>query len=385
MKDKLYDGKTPIPSEGTLECDLDFVTFRSRSKKFNFPYSDILSLEKLGKEYRMEIRNPADKFVGFMLVFHSEEVYKTILANQSIRKGSGIFSLWLNSKFVVKIAVLLVTAVIAFFTYSKVTSYAYVLVPLGYDKEQSKIMSGWLRDYLPECKSPSLNSAVKKISSKLKEKDDPFEYDIIIVDKEVFNAFAMPGGTIVLFTDLISKTDSPEELAGVMAHEMAHIHKRHGVRRQIRSAANVVLLSMGIGAGFEGVDTLENMDTLYEVIGVAVFDQKFSREYESEADEIALDKLKNSKIGASGFLSFFERLKEEYETPAEGEENKTKIPDFMSSHPSTDDRIQNVKNAISIPGYPKGGLGIGRKEWNRIKNLCDPSTPPKQLKMEIFD
>lgn len=385
MEAKFYDGKTPIPLEGDIRTDSESFSFVGEKGERAFNYSDILSLEKVGKEYRMEIRNPNDTFVGYMLIFASAEIYASIRKNQIANRGSGLLSLWSNSNFLLKIVVLIMTAVAVFWTYSEITSYAYVFVPLGYDKQQSKIVSDWVRDYLPECRSADLKSAVQTISERLKEEDEDFDYDIIIVKKEIFNAFAMPGGTIVLFTDLISRTDSPEELAGVMAHEMAHIHKRHGVRRQIRSAANVLLISMGIGAGFEGIDTLENMDTLYEILGVTVLDQKFSRDYEEEADEVALRKLKNSKIGASGFLQFFERVKKEYETPDENvEEDKTKIPNFLSSHPATDDRIQNVKNAMAEKGYPKGNIGIGRREWNRIKKLCDPNVPPKKLEMDIF-
>ncbi len=386
MKDKFYDGKTPIPILGNLEAQEGNIVFVTDTISFQFAYSDILSLEKVGKEYRLEIRNPSDRFISYILVFHSEESYHSIIDNQRAKKGNRLVSFWLNSKFPIKIAILIFTTTAVFMGYNQVLSHAYFFVPLTYDKGQSKIMSGWIRDYLPECTSPSLKNAVKKISSRLKEDNDPFEYDVIIVDEKVFNAFAMPGGTIVLFTELISKTETPEELAGVLAHEMAHIHKRHGVRRQIRSAGNVALLSLGIGSGFEGVDTLENMDTVYEILGVTLYDQKFSREYEAEADEIALEKLKRSSVGAKGFLNFFERLKAEYETPEEGStEEKVKIPDFLSSHPATDDRIQFVKDSISDPNYPKGKLGISKKDWGKIKNLCDPSDPPKKMKTGIFE
>lgn len=386
MKDKLYDGKTAIPLEGSLNPEKDRLVFLSEQRSFSFEYSDILNLDPVGREFRLEIRNPENPKYSFVVVFYSKESYSSILAGRKSQKKFPLLDVWQNANFALKIGALVLTAVLAFSVYNTGLSYAYIFVPTSYDKKQSEVMSGWVRDYFSECSSPGLKSAIKKIGKKLKDAEDPFDYDIIVIDDEVFNAFAMPGGTIVVFTELLKKTETPEELAGVLAHEMAHIHKRHGVRRQIRSAGNVLLLSLGIGSGFEGVDMLENMDSLYEVLSVTIYDQKFSREYESEADEIALEKLKKSNLTGEGFLNFFKRIKEEYEVPqdAEGEDaasdDAVNIPDFLSSHPATEDRIEYVKNIISHPEYPKGKLGISKKEWNRIRELCSPIKPRKEFK-----
>ncbi|EMK00539.1 MULTISPECIES: M48 family metallopeptidase [unclassified Leptospira] len=382
MKDKLYDGKTAVPFQGNLVSEEDKIIFLSDQKTVSFQYSDILNLDPVGREFRLEIRNPENPTHSFIIVFYSKESYTSILLGRKSLRKLPFLDLWQNANFGVKIGALILTAILAFSVYNTGLSYAYFFVPTSYDKKQSQVMSGWVRDYFSECSSPSLKSTLKKIGKKLKDEDDPFDYDIIVIDDDVFNAFAMPGGTIVVFTELLKKTETPEELAGVLAHEMAHIHKRHGVRRQIRSAGNVVLLSLGIGSGFEGVDMLENMDSLYEVLSVTIYDQKFSREYESEADEIALEKLKKSNLTGEGFLNFFKRIQEEYEVPVEGEEEKdtVNVPDFLSSHPATQERIEYVKNIISHPDYPKGKLGISNKEWNRIRGLCSPIKPKKEFK-----
>ncbi|TGL63281.1 M48 family metallopeptidase [Leptospira sarikeiensis] len=387
MEDKLYDGKTAVPFVGKLVSETERIVFLSEKKSFSFEYSDILNLDAVGKEFRLEIRSSENPLLSLVIVFYSQEIYQAVLAERRSRLKIPFLSLWQNTNFYLKLGLLLLTAVLAFSVYNTGLSYAYFFVPTSYDKKQSEIMSGWVRDYFSECTSPGLKSAMKKIGAKLKDKDDPFEYDIIVIKDDVFNAFAMPGGTIVVFTELLKKTETPEELAGVLAHEMAHIHKRHGVRRQIRSVGNVVLLSVGIGSGFEGVEALENMDSLYEVLSVTIYDQKFSREYESEADEVALEKLKKANLAGDGFLTFFERVKSEYETPEEGEENQEsiKVPDFLSSHPATDDRISYVKGIISQPDYPKGKLGISNKEWKRIKDLCSPAKPKKEFKNPLDD
>ncbi|TGK07390.1 M48 family metallopeptidase [Leptospira semungkisensis] len=416
--DKFYDGKSAIPVSGELRAEQDGLYFQGEKGSFRFAYSDILNLDEVGKEYRLELNNPQNKFAGYMIVFHSKETQGLIQKYQRSQKKNPILDLWYDTNFAIKLGFLLLTAGLVFFAYNRSLSYAYFFVPLSYDKQQSKIMSTWVRDYFPECTDPSLKSAVRKIGLKLKDKDDPFEYDIIVIDDEVFNAFAMPGGTIVVFTDLLQKTDSAEELAGILAHEMAHIHRRHGVRRQIQSAGNVLLLSLGIGSGFEGVDMLENMDSVYEVLSVTLYDQKFSREYETEADEIALEKLKKANVTGSGFLTFFERFKA-YETSekdgsdennsseesekdkvsnsensgeaskgsesdASEEESKSfRVPDFLSSHPATDDRIQYVKDTISKPGYPRGKLGFSKAEWNKIKNRCSSVPPKKKIELDL--
>ena len=142
--------------------------------------------------------------------------------------------------------------------------------------------------------------------------DDRYPLKFHIVEDASLNAFAMPGGNVVLHTGLLLAADSPEEVAGVLAHEIAHVTRRHGIRNIVSSAGLYLVMQMLVGDVSGAVAILTDNSAL-------LLDRKFSRDFEREADEAGWDYLIRSDIEPSGMIRFFERVRQEDQKAVGGE------------------------------------------------------------------
>lgn len=178
----------------------------------------------------------------------------------------------------------------------------------------------------------SLDRIVNRVlnSGEVKYKNE-FAWDVkIIDDKNTLNAFATPGGHIYVFTGLLQYLKDEDHLAGVIAHEIAHADKRHSVKQLQRDYGIAILLSVALG---------NDPGTLKQIAGqlAGTFaGLKFSRDAETEADNTSVLYLGGTNYYAcDGAAGFFIKLNEESQqgTP----------PEFLSTHPNPDNRIQNIQ------------------------------------------
>ncbi len=153
-----------------------------------------------------------------------------------------------------------------------------------------------------------------------------------LMKSPVPNAFALPGGHVVVTTSLMELADRPEEIAGVIAHELAHVTKKHGLRKIISSAGPYLLCRMFMqgGGGLLGV--------LAGGSQVLVF-QSFSQEYETEADDVGWQYMVAAHIDPRGLPDMLRKL--------EAEERRMKllhlVPQAFSSHPATEKRLRRFE------------------------------------------
>lgn len=164
--------------------------------------------------------------------------------------------------------------------------------------------------------------------------EDPrYELTLYVVDDPTINAFALPGGYVVLHTGLIEKAASSDEIGGVLAHEIAHVVERHSLRQLISSLGVFVLVQAVFGdvSGIIAAAAEGGADLLV---------LRFSRDAEREADERGLEILVSAGVDPSGMVSFFETL-------CEQEETGSIMPAMLSTHPATDERIGRLREMVS--------------------------------------
>lgn len=158
---------------------------------------------------------------------------------------------------------------------------------------------------------------------------DDFPWQIRIVQNdEVLNAFAAPGGFIYVYTGLIKYLDSEDDLAGVLGHEIAHADLNHTRRNLQRAYGLNFLLSVATGSNPSGAEQI----AAAIVSGAA--NLSFSRGFENEADERSVDYLANTRYNCAGARSFFQKLEEAGQGGG--------VPEFLSTHPSPDNRVENI-------------------------------------------
>jgi Zn-dependent protease with chaperone function len=170
--------------------------------------------------------------------------------------------------------------------------------------------------------------AVKSIGARLTS-GSKYTYAFHVAEDSAVNAFALPGGVVVVNTGLIHLTSRPEELAGVLAHEVQHVELRHSVRGLVKSL------------GLRGLFAFATGDIGGSMLGeaaVGITGLKFSRDDESEADRMGLDALIAADIDPSGMPAFFEKMsKHTPEAPVA----------FVSSHPLSADREAALRARVA--------------------------------------
>lgn len=196
--------------------------------------------------------------------------------------------------------------------------------------------------------SPSVDSAIWVISSRLLDSIGLTEYDynIVVVRNEAVNAFALPGGNIVVLSGLIDFSENPEELAAVLAHEMAHVEKRHVVDRLVKE--------LGLQVVF-GVLTGGDLVVLSE-ISRTVTSTFFDRKQEEEADEFALDLLHRCSISPRALGTLFRRMKAEYGSMDEFE--------LLMTHPASNSRIKKAFEFELSEEFKSTPLNL---DWDKVK------------------
>lgn len=183
----------------------------------------------------------------------------------------------------------------------------------------------------------------------------PYTFRVIVVNHRAINALALPGGQIVLLRGLVEQTRTPEELAGVLAHEIQHILKRHATQRLLQHASMGLMLA-AVSGDISGVMAfgLESA----RVLGAL----QYSRRNETEADIEGLRLLLDAGVDPAGMIAFFENLRaEEHRLPSP--------PSYLSSHPPAEDRAETLKRLAAAAPHHSTPLLPGR-DWNDVKGIC---------------
>jgi predicted Zn-dependent protease len=185
---------------------------------------------------------------------------------------------------------------------------------------------------------------------------------VSVINSGIVNAFAAPGGAILVTSGLLEETESPEELAGILAHEMGHVRERHG----LRSMAGVYGLQV-LGLLFSGNSKGVFGDTAQ---GLALYmtTSSWSRDFERAADAHAFTLLRKAGLNTQGLSTFFERL----EKDAEKDKNLFPALAMLSSHPATAARIAMLREMEQAAGKPEYALVsvMSAEDWKAVQNIC---------------
>ncbi|QSA97280.1 M48 family metallopeptidase [Methylococcus sp. EFPC2] len=155
-------------------------------------------------------------------------------------------------------------------------------------------------------------------------------YRWFVADNPEINAFAAPGGVVVVNAGLIAAVDNGEELAGVLAHEVSHVELRHSVKAAVKMLGLRALWSLALG---------DYSGTLAGEAAAQLTGLKFSRDAEAQADLEGLHRLAAAGISPAGMPSFFAKLAEK--------EGAAKLPALLSTHPLSEDRRERLQTELA--------------------------------------
>ncbi len=169
---------------------------------------------------------------------------------------------------------------------------------------------------------------------------DEFDWEVFLIDDEVLNAFCVPGGKMYVYTGLIKYLETEDQLAGVMAHEIAHADHRHSTNALTRQYGFQVLLQVVLG----------NNPGVLSDIAVGLTNLQFSRSNETEADMSSVRYLgAEGTWNCAGAAGFFEKMQ------AQG--NGSGVPPFLSTHPAPENRVQRIYERANEAGCDQSASG----------------------------
>jgi beta-barrel assembly-enhancing protease len=243
-----------------------------------------------------------------------------------------------------------------------VAALGYVAIALLPDRWRNRVgkqMEASLVDHAKVCSTPAGDAALGAMIAALAEGSPELpSISVHVYDIPILNAFAVSGGNIILTRELVEKADAPDEVAGVLAHEIGHVYHRHPEAQLVRMEGIQILASVFTGSN--GGDTLTSIASVAALLS-------YSRAAESEADAYARDTLTRASIDPVGLKHFFEKV-----VKLEGESKKESGPfaalgNLFATHPGTEDRIKEI---MPLPAGQTAKPSLSDEQWKALKSIC---------------
>lgn len=237
------------------------------------------------------------------------------------------------------------------------------LVPWGWEAALGRKIEAEVLDHFTDGKVPRLcgreDGPGRRALARLVERlaagaTLPGPLVVAVLDSTTTNAFALPGGRIFLFRPIIEKADHPDEVAGVLAHEIGHVVHRDSMRGLIHDAALSVLVGLVIG-DVTGGSTIA-------ILSKTIAGSAYSRENESEADRVSVDLMRAAGADPRAINRFFRRI-------APLDAGGKSVLDAFRSHPVTGERIANVE-ALAAGAPPAAQPILDGADWSALKGIC---------------
>lgn len=208
---------------------------------------------------------------------------------------------------------------------------------------------------VPICENPDGSAALATLTETLMAgQDTRHEVQVFVLDHSLINAFALPGGYVVLFDGLIKAADDPDQVAAVLAHEIGHVASRDPTRHALRSAGSIGVLGLIFGDFAGGAAVLFLAERLISA--------QYSQEAEAGADAFAHDMLEEAGISPGALGDMFDHMRRKH-----GDEDG--LAAHFLSHPRLGDRISAAQARIDAAADYRASLSD--QAWQDLRRICD--------------
>lgn len=353
---RFFDGQTAQPHIVDIEVSGLGVQIRGVDSelKFIWRYVDVRILEAPSENRPAVITN--ETVDGARLTFTDPALYRAI-ASYAPLSAPGRVTLSIAWQALVGwAAVAVATVAIVVWGYPRLAEPAAFVIPDTWREALgAQVFEAMGRDRAV-CDMEPGRAALDALTARLAAVAPGRErLNVTVLYGQPVNAFAAPGGEVVLFQALILGAEGPDEVAGVLAHEIGHVVHRHpteGVIRGIGLSALVQFMFAGIGS--------DNIAAAAQVYALS-----YNREAETEADLTAADMLNRAGISTGGLITFFERLQEKGRGGSGDGFMK-----YLSSHPALGDRVDRL--SLESP-QRKFSPALTDDQWQALRNICGES------------
>ena len=350
------DGQTPTRYPATVRLmheGMEVSTGGGGSRVW--PYREIRQTQGFyeGEEVRLERGGQLPEIVivadrGFLSSLHAATPETGRFRDPASRGGRIRIAMF------AALAVLVVTAAYYFWGIPALAALAAPRVPVAWEESLGRSVAAQIAPPDQVCTDPPRQQALDAVLARLigAARPSPYKFRVVVVDRPDVNALALPGGTIVVFRGLLEETTSPEALAGVLAHEIEHVLHHHTTRAIIQHTSTGLLLAALTG-DMTGplVYGLESARILGQL--------QYSRLAEEEADRQGMRLLLRAHVAPGPVIGLFEHLSH----------SDRRSLRYLSTHPSTGDRIATLKELAAKKATAAEPLLPGM-DWNDIRAIC---------------
>lgn len=379
---ELFDGKSTALQKVVLGfSDKTVVITCNDGAVHHIPFSRIESPEVTSNGYRFTCQNAdrSDEPETWQVCFTDAAMYQELARHMLAEDNlpTRMFrKFWKMPVLQVSIAVVLLT-VVFLYIFMQVLLGAYKVTPHAYDLHLGKRVDATFMKMYDRCQTPELDSFLSKAMARLSLPGDRFPHRVVVLNNQTENAVSIPGGTIYVYRGLIEKSTSPDEIMGVLSHEIAHAEERHSVRQIIQSMGIYYMSSLVIGMTTDGFDLLEGLESALETSSLFLM-LRYSRAFEKEADSLAIIRLHHAQLKVGPLDSLLTRM-------APPPRFRDKIFALVSTHPLQVERSKMFGAARAREKFTDDTVFTKeRTEWNRLKTGCAHAGKPKPVWKKVI-
>lgn len=350
---RFYDGKTSMPKsievffdlkQGKLsfESDLKKITWKNSETKFSKNNNNLVCLHGDDPVQQIFISEP--DFV--------KKVYPLLKIKKSQNWYENLLDLGLKAHTIMALSILGGIILTYLYLVPWLGEKTVEILPDSYDIELGNIV--YEQAMLTEEKDLEKSAILNEFTEKIKLNNSK-KLNFTVVKSETVNAFALPDGNIVVYTGILDKMKNHEELVALLGHEVSHVNHRHSMKSLCRDLSGYFFISAILG-DVNGVMAIlgEHANNLQSL--------SFSRSFEKQSDEEGLNIMIQNQINPKGMIELFSRLQ------TEEKEIGISVPEFLSSHPVTKDRINYIEEKIKKSKYTFKENPELEKLFEKLKN-----------------
>lgn len=372
---ELFDGNSTTPQNGYMRLSDEGIALTGQDCiHYQWSFSEIDSLQNTATGYCCILNQRSSSGNQLQLFFTDDTVYQELQRQINQRKTFVIRffqKIWALKLWQITLVILL-TLVSFFCLFFLLLHRAYTITPVSYDTHLGSKVDSSLAQIYQRCESPAIDTFLEKAMKQLSRPDDRFSHRVIVLNDPAQNAISIPGGTIYLFRGLLDSSRGPDEILGVLSHEISHAEERHSVRQILQSLGLYYMTSLFIGIALEGFDFLEGLEQTLEMSSI-LFTLRYSRQFEREADSLGILRLHSVNLRVGPLDSLLTRIT----PPPRG---RDRILNLLSTHPLQKERSERFAKARSRETFaPDTVFNLERENWDTIKKCCNDSIPQKPL------
>jgi Zn-dependent protease with chaperone function len=346
-----FDGESSIPKEIELIFDMEKkgVVFATENNQQHFWNFDQVSFQTKSRNIYLEYGNDPIQNIKINDRYFINQIndFRRKKGNQGWYNK--LMDMGIKAHILFTVFIFAIIGLGYFYAIPWAAEKAVVIIPEEYDSrlgatffEQSMLFSD-----VDAQKTKALNQFALELNLRNTKK-----LKFTVVDSPIVNAYALPDGNIVVFSGILNEMKDYDELVGLIGHEVAHVNHRHSIKMVCRNLSGYIFVSAILGDANGVMATIgDNVNNLQSL--------SYSRNFEHEADVEGFEIISLNKVNPKGMSDLFKRL--------QSKEIVT-IPEFLSSHPVTTERIKDINELIKKKPFPfKDNLKL-KKLFLEIKN-----------------